>query len=106
MKPGHRTGSRPGVTVIRVPTDVSAAERARWPAELEQVLQEARELVSRLAVAQGRKRETLDVCARLETAYAEVQRLRRSRMSEPSGNIDPNWSQHLPWDRALPEPSA
>jgi hypothetical protein len=95
-----------GVIVIRVPTDVSAAERARWLAELAQVLQEAQELVSRLAVARGRKSEALDVCARLEAAYAQVQSLRRSRTSQSPGNVDPIWSEHLPWDRALPEQSA
>ena len=57
--------------MIRIPTDVSAAERARWLAELAQVLQEAQELVSQLAVARGRKSEALDVCARLEAAYAQ-----------------------------------
>jgi len=92
--------------VIRVPTDVSAVERARWLAELAPVLQEAQELVSRLAVARGRKSEALDVCARLEAAHAEVQSLRRSRISQSSGKVDPNWSKHLPWDRALPERSA
>jgi hypothetical protein len=92
--------------VIRVPTNVSAAERARWLAELAQVIQEAQELVSQLAVAGGRRSEALDVCARLEAAYAQVQSLRRSRTSGSSGNIDPIWSEHLPWDRALPERSA
>jgi hypothetical protein len=92
--------------VIRVPTEVSAAERARWLAELAQVLRQAQDLASRLAVAQGRKSEALDVCARLEAAYAEVQSLRRSRMSQSAQFIDPNWSKHLPWDRALPERSA
>jgi hypothetical protein len=92
--------------VIRVPIDVSAAERARWLAELAHVLQDAQELVSRLAVARGRKSEALDVCARLEAAYAEVQSLRRSRTSESAANIDPNWIKRLPWDRALPERSA
>jgi hypothetical protein len=106
IKLAHRTGSSRGVSVIRVPTDVSAAERARWLAELAQVLQEAQKLASQLAVAQGRKSEALDVCARLEAAYAEVQRLRRGRMSASEKNIDLNWSKHLPWDRALPERSA
>jgi hypothetical protein len=85
---------------------VSAAERARWLAELAQVLQEAQGLASRLAVARGRKSEALDVCARLEAAYAEVQSLQRSRTSESSESIDLNWSKQLPWDRALPERSA
>ena len=92
--------------MIRVPTEVSTAERAQWLAELAQVLQEAQELVSQLAVARGRKSEALDVCARLEAAYALVQSLRRSRTSQSPENVDPIWSKHLPWDRALPERSA
>jgi hypothetical protein len=82
---------------------VSAAERARWLAELAQVLEKAQDLVTRLAVAGRRKSEALDVCARLEAVRAEVQSLRRSRTSESVANIDPNWSKQLPWDRALPE---
>ena len=89
--------------MIRVPTEVSAAERARWLAELAQVLQEAQELVSELAVARGRKSEALDVCARLEAARAQVQSLRRSRMGESPEQVDPIWTEHLPWDRAVPE---
>jgi hypothetical protein len=85
---------------------VSAAERARWLAELAQVLEKAQGLVTRLAVAERRKSEALDVCARLEAVRAEVQSLRRSRTSESAANIGPNWSKHLPWDRALPERSA
>jgi hypothetical protein len=105
-KPAHRTPSRPGVNVIRVPTDVSAAERARWLAELAQALEKAQGLVTRLAVAGRRKSEVLDVCARLEAVRAEVQSLRRSRTSESVANIDLNWSKQLPWDRALPERNA
>jgi hypothetical protein len=82
---------------------VSAAERARWLAELAQVLQEAQQLVIQLAVARGRKSEALDVCARLEAAYAQVQSLRRSRASQSPENVDPIWSKRLPWDRALPQ---
>jgi acyl-CoA reductase-like NAD-dependent aldehyde dehydrogenase len=92
--------------VIRAPTEVSAAERARWLAELAQVLEKAQELVTCLAVAERRKNEALDVCARLEAVRAEVGSLRRSRASESVANVDPDWSKHLPWDRSLPERSA
>jgi hypothetical protein len=101
-KAAHRAASRPGADVIRVPTDVSTAERARWLAELAQVLGEAQELVIRLVEADGRRAEALDVSARLEAARAEVQSLRRSRLAGMPGDFDPDWSKHLPWDRALP----
>jgi hypothetical protein len=89
--------------VIRVPIDVFAAERARWLAELAQVLEQAQELMSRLAVADRRRGEVLDVSARLEAARAEVQALRRARLSEPPENLDPEWPRQLPWDRHWPE---
>lgn len=89
--------------MIRVPTDVSAAERARWLAELAQVLDEAQELMNRLAVAEGRRAEALDLSARLEAAIAEVQALRRSRISDFSKEFDPDWRKALPSDRSWPE---
>jgi hypothetical protein len=89
--------------VNRVPTDVSAGERARWLAELAQVLEQAQKLVTRLAVAEGRKSEALDVCARLEAARAEVQSLRRSRVAEASANFDPEWRRRLASQRTWPE---
>lgn len=83
--------------MIRVPTDVSAAERARWLTELAQVLEQAQALMRRLAIAERRKSEALDVCARIEAARAEVQSLRRSRMSEVPANFDPDWRKQLEW---------
>ena len=95
-----------GGDVIRVPVDVVATERARWLAELAQVLEQAQEVMSRLAVADGRRGEALDVSARLEAARVEVQSLRRTRLSEPPENLDPEWRKQLPWDRHWPEPRA
>jgi hypothetical protein len=92
--------------VIRVPTDVYAAERARWLAELAQALGEAQELVNCLAVAGGGYIETLDVCARLEAARAEVQSLRRSGTRETRPYVDRKWHEHALWDRVLPEARA
>jgi acyl-CoA reductase-like NAD-dependent aldehyde dehydrogenase len=82
---------------------VSAAERARWLAELAQVLEHAQELVTRLAVAEGRKSEALDVCARLEATRAEVQSLRRNRTGEAPADSDPEWSRRLVSHRTWPQ---
>ena len=92
--------------MIRVPVDVAAAERAQWLAELAQVLEQAQELVSRLAVAEGRRGEALDVFARLEAARAEVQLLRRARISEIPENLDPDRRNQLSWNRPWPERDA
>ncbi|HZC38425.1 MAG TPA: hypothetical protein VE221_07095 [Sphingomicrobium sp.] len=92
--------------MIRVPTDVSAAERARWLAELARVLEQAQELMTRLAVAERRKSEALDVCARIEAVRAEVESLRRGRISEAPADFGPDWLKQLAWDRPWPEPGA
>ncbi len=87
--------------MIRVPTDTSAAERARWLAELAQVLEQAQQLVTQLAVTEGWKSEALDVWARLEATRAEVQSLRRSRRA--TGDFDPDWRRRLASHHAWPE---
>ena len=87
----------------QVPTEVSAAERARWLAELADAIEQAQRLVWNLGMAHGRSGEALDLYARLEAARAEVQALRLSRTSERRESFDPNWSEMLPWDRAQSE---
>jgi acyl-CoA reductase-like NAD-dependent aldehyde dehydrogenase len=88
--------------VSRGSTDVSTATRARWLAELAEAIEEAQELVIRLAAAEGRRAEALDLSVRLGAARAEVQSLRRNRITDAAGHIDPDWSKQLPWERALP----
>jgi hypothetical protein len=78
---------------------VTAAERARWLAELSDALEQAQALVWRLGPAEGRRIDALDLSVRLETARAQVRSLRLSRASEPSEDSNPDWSNRLPWDR-------
>jgi len=81
---------------------VSAADRARWLAELARVLDEAQEMMKHLVVTDARRAEALDLLARLEAARAEVQALRRGRVSELSEEFDPEWRKPFPWDRPRP----
>jgi hypothetical protein len=90
----------------RIPSDAAGADCARWLAELAQVLDEAQELVNRLAVARGACAEMLDASARLEAARAEVQSLRRGQWARIVKEIHPNWMKSQPWDRALAEQRA
>ena len=92
------------MSVSRVPSEVSAAERARWLAELAEAIEQAQRLVWTLGMAHGRSAEALDLYARLESARAEVQALRLSRTRERRHSFDPNWSEKLPWDQAQSEP--
>ena len=82
------------------------AQRARWLAELAQMLDEAQELVSYLAVARGACVETLEVSARLEAARAEVQSLRCCWSAGIFKEIDPDCCKRSPWDRAVAEQQA
>lgn len=81
----------------RVPSEVSAALRARWLAELADALEQARALVKRMGAAEGRI-EAIELYARIEAIRFEVQamRLGARRASEA---IHPEWNENLPWQR-------
>ena len=94
-----------GVDVVRVPTDVSASDRARWLGELSDALDQAQSLVWQLAAAKLREVETLDLAARVEAARAEVRSLRLARVAESVAEVGPEWTHHSLWDRSLEDPS-
>lgn len=80
---------------MRLPSEVSAAERARWLAELSVALSEARRLVRDLGASEGRF-EALELYAQIEAIRLEVEslRLRKGGRSEPT--MDPEWT-NPPW---------
>lgn len=82
----------------RVPIDVSAAERARWLAELAEALDQAQRLVWTLGASVPRTAEVMELYGRLDSAQAEVQMLRFRR---GNGNREPDsvWPE-LPWQRS------
>lgn len=83
----------------RVPSEVSAALRARWLAELAEALEQARALVKQLGAAEGRI-EAIELYARIEAIRFEVQAMRlgaHRAATEPAG---PEWSKNLPWQRS------
>lgn len=84
----------------RVPIEMSAAERARWLAELADALDQAQRLVWTLGGSAERTAELMELYGRLDAAQAEVQMLRFRR----GGNRDPGlaWPD-LPWQRARGE---
>jgi hypothetical protein len=78
---------------------VTAAQRARWLAELSDALEEAQELIWRLGMTGVGNVDAIDLSARLEAARAQVRSLRLGRPNELSENSNPEWSNRLPWDR-------
>lgn len=86
--------------MVRVPTEVTAAQRARWLAELSHALEEAQRLIWRLSEEGVSAADTLDLAARLETARAEVRSLRLGRTTQESSELNPKWIDQALWDRA------
>lgn len=85
--------------MVRVPTDVTAAQRARWLAELSDALENAQELLRDLLPGDACDADALDLCARLETALAEARSLQFGRPKKGQPRLHPQWSNLVPWDR-------
>jgi hypothetical protein len=83
--------------VTRVPIDVSAAERARWLAELSEALEQAEQLVWSLSDRPGLAPELRELYGRLDAARAEVQSLRFKRATASRANNRPFWIELAPW---------
>lgn len=89
-----------GYVMARVRTDVTAAQRAQWLAELSEALDQAQALLSRLPPMGVWTADALDLSARIEAAQAQVRMLglgRRAEAAEPS----PQWSDLFPWQGAI-----
>lgn len=82
----------------RVPKQLTAAERARWLAELSEALDEAQDLASRLGLLQMQGAEAMELCLRLAAARAQVQGLQLARQDdEDAGAVDPKWTNPPLW---------
>lgn len=83
--------------MFSVPTEVPAADRARWLAEVSQALDEARALLHALSINEGQYELASDLNARIETARFEVHSLRLSRSFQSRDEKDPKWTRFAPW---------
>ena len=84
--------------MVRVPTDLAAAERLRWLDELSGALQDAQELLWRLGAGKPGSADALDLSARIETAAAEVRSLSFARPRPESRESAPEWTNQQVWD--------
>lgn len=73
-----------------------AAQRARWLAELAGALDEACELVERLATGESHA-VAIDLSARIDAARSEVETLRLKRSRGGGQDFGPEWSNGVPW---------
>jgi hypothetical protein len=83
--------------VCSVPTEVLAAERARWLAQLSEALEEAHRLLIAADFEDEERCAMRELCWRIEAARFEVQSLRLSRSLNPREEKGPAWMQSLPW---------
>lgn len=86
-----------------VPTGISAAERARWLAQLADALADAHDLLVSLNLAGECRSEANDLFVRIQAARIEVQSLRLSRSLRPRDQFTPERMEWQPWtDRQTP----
>jgi hypothetical protein len=81
------------------PSDLSAAARARWLAELAEALAQAQRLAWHLADALGEGSGAMDLYVHIEEAISEVQSLRLGSFRQLPGKEDPEWMNSSPWPR-------
>jgi hypothetical protein len=82
--------------VRQLPSQASAAERARWLAELAEALAEAQALTWGLGTV-GRQAEALQIYGEIELLAAEVRALRLGGRTDRAEKDDPDWRENLPW---------
>jgi hypothetical protein len=78
-----------------VSNEHTAAQRARWLAELSDALDEARLLINQLRDTQG-SIDATELYARIEAAKLEVQAMRIKR-SGGGADFGPEWTKGIPW---------
>lgn len=83
--------------MFSVPTEVPAADRARWLAEVADALEHAHRLLFELDLKEDCAAQALDLYVRIEAARLEVQSLRLSRSITPRTPPDPNWTSLPAW---------
>ena len=78
--------------VDRSADQASAADRARWLAELAEAIDQAQRVAWALGIAEGDDLEAKELYGRLEIARVEVESLRHRRWTRHSAEIDPAWT--------------
>ena len=83
----------------RISSEENAGNRSRWLAELSEALDGARHLVKELGADEGRL-EAVELYARIEAVRIEVHMMRLKRSYGGGQELDPKWSEDLPWKRS------
>ena len=81
---------------MRARIRISAAERARWLAELAAAVDEAQVVLWQFGELEGVNAEAKHLYGRLESARAEIESLRGAHELDREA-LDPEWMKLLPW---------
>ena len=87
----------------RVPSERSAAERARWLSELAEALAQAQVVAWHCGLDRGDP-QSMELYGRIESVIAEVQSLRLGGRISGTREDDPEWADILPWSLDPPKP--
>jgi hypothetical protein len=80
---------------VQLSSEVFAAKRAEWLAELFGALRDAHHVLRELDVSDARV-EAMELCAQIDALSREVSALQLRRNSRDSGDFDPEWIKS-PW---------
>lgn len=83
---------------MQVQREINAAAKARWLAELDEALEQARQLIKVLGAADGQF-QAIQLYSRIETLRLEVKAMRLGRQAVGADEIEPKRSQSLPWQQ-------
>ena len=79
---------------------MTAAQRARWLAELSEALDDAQRLICDVGPSSMRDVDRLDLAARVEAARAEVRSLRLGHDDRFAERNAPEWTNQSLWSSA------
>lgn len=81
-----------GVALRRAKIQWTADEKIRWLGELLRAIDEAQQIVWRVALIRGDNPKTSEIYGRLEAAREEVERLRRDARRNAKVELDQDWT--------------
>ena len=90
----HKRAAWPGGVALRKSNiQWTAQEKMRWLGELARAIDEAQQIVWRVAIIRGDSPRTSEIYGRLEAARDEVERLQRSASRHAKIELHQDWSE-------------
>src|SRR5689334_7233196 len=100
LRTSSKAQSQAGEWMYSVPTEVPAAERARWLAELSEALDHAGRLLLGMDPSEAVEVQVRELHLRIQAARLEIDSLRLSRSLNPRQGNGPERIEFPPWTDA------